>query len=206
MHQMGDGHVLFSDHLQKIVAMCDANFNEIRTYGNDVIKYPSGLAVNTESRTLYVADCEDNCVHKFNVDTGKVLGKIGSEGRSDGNFRTPTDVTLTKKGHVIVADFDNNRIQMFDANDRFMRRLVGFGYEDGEVINPCGVTMDPDELLIVSSYQKLQVFDKNGDLIKRIGSEEDGLDAPCGITVISSRPRQLAVANHRANNVKIFNY
>ncbi|XP_033109921.1 E3 ubiquitin-protein ligase TRIM71-like isoform X2 [Anneissia japonica] len=192
MHLMGDGHMVYSE--------------EIRSFGKGILKYPDGLTVNKETRVLYVGDREAHCVFKFNVDDGRLLGKIGSEGSEVGQIKNPEDVTLTKEGHLIVTNWKNNRIQMFDANDTFMRILVGSGKEDGKVWGPHGVIIDMDGNILVSSGHKLQLFDKNGVFIKRIDHKDDGLDTPTGITVISNRPRRVAVANHKANNVKFFNY
>ncbi|XP_033116719.1 E3 ubiquitin-protein ligase TRIM71-like [Anneissia japonica] len=186
--------------------LCDDKFQEVRSFGKDMLKSPVGLTLNKETRALYVADVYAHCVYKFNVDDGRLLGNIGSQGSEVGQIRQPQDVTLTKKGHVIVADFTNDRIQMFDANGKFMRTLVGSGREDGKVLSPFGVTMDMDENIIVSSNHKLQLFDKNGVFITRIDHKNDGLECPLGITVISNRPRRVAVANLGQNNVKIFNY
>ncbi|XP_033100554.1 E3 ubiquitin-protein ligase TRIM71-like, partial [Anneissia japonica] len=192
MHLMYDGHMVYSDFLGKCVVMCDDKFKEIISFGKGILKYPEGLTVNKKTRVLYVADRKAHCVFKFNVDDGRLLSKIGSKGSEVGQMNEPVDVTLTKEGHMIIADFGNHRIQMFDANDKFMRILVGFSTEDGKVWGPCGVTMDMDENIIVSSNHKLQLFDKNGVFIKRIDHEDDGLNVPAGITLISNRPRRVA--------------
>ena len=164
------------------------------------------MTINETNRIIYVADREAHTVFKFNVDDGRMLDKIGSEGSEVGQLKRPQDVTLTKEGHVIITDFYNNRIQMFDDNDKFIRILVGYGEEDGKVWGPRAVTMDKDENIIISSNDKLQLFDKDGVFIKRIDHKDDGLNVSAGITVISNRPRRVAVANHIPNNVKIFNY
>ncbi|XP_033108607.1 tripartite motif-containing protein 2-like [Anneissia japonica] len=206
MHLMSDGHMVYSDVLGRCVVMCDDKFKEIISFGKGDLKYPKGLTLNKKTGVMYVADREALCVFKFNVDDGRLLGKIGSKGSEVSQMNEPIDVTLTKEGHMIIADFTNHRIQMFDANDKFMRILVGCGKIDGKVWSPCGVTLDMDENIIVSSNHKLQLFDKNGAFIKRIDHEDDGLHSPLGIAVISNRPRRVAVANYTANNVKIFNY
>ncbi|XP_033121513.1 tripartite motif-containing protein 2-like [Anneissia japonica] len=204
MHQMDDGQTIYSDELRKRMVICDDKFQKIHSVNNKLLKHPMGLTVNNETRFMYVADHEAHCVFKFNVDDGRLLGKIDS--KSSEYIKQPNDVTLTKEGHVIIADFESNIIQMFDADDKFMRILLECGEEDGKVLGPGGVTMDMDENIIVSSNHKLQLFDKDGVFIKRIDHEDDGLDVPAGIAVISTRPRRVAVANHRKNNVKIFNY
>ncbi|XP_033119039.1 tripartite motif-containing protein 2-like [Anneissia japonica] len=206
MHQIGDGHMVYSDDLGHCVVMCDDKFQEIRSFGKGILECPNGLTVNRETSILYVVDRGAHCVFKFNVDDGRLLGKFGSEGSKFGQMNDPSDVTLTKEGYVIVADCDNNRIQMFNEKEKFKEILIGCGKKDGKVWGPCGVTIDMDENIIISSNHKLQLFDKNGVFIKRIDHEDDGLDIPCGITVISNRPRRVAVANHEANNIKIFNY
>ncbi|XP_033118988.1 E3 ubiquitin-protein ligase TRIM71-like [Anneissia japonica] len=206
MHLMGDGHMVYSNEKEKCVVMCDNKFKEIISFGKGVLKNPNGLTVNKATRVLYVADREAHCVFKFNVDDGRLLGKIGSEGSEVGQMNEPYDVTLNNEGCVIVADFRNHRIQMFDANGKFMRILIGYSKKDGKVLGPCGVIIDMDENIIVSSNHKLQLFDKNGVFTKRIDHEDDGIAIPLGITVISNRPRRVAVANHKPNNVKMFNY
>ncbi|XP_033100320.1 tripartite motif-containing protein 2-like [Anneissia japonica] len=204
MHLMSDGNMVYSDFLQKCVVMCDDNFKEIRSFGKGILKEPKGLAVN-KKRVLYVADQDAYCVFKFNVDDGRLLDKIaGSKVSKVGQMYQPQDVTLTREDHVIVADI-NGGIQMFDANDKLMKVVIGQGKEDGKVRGPCGVIMDMDENIIASSNHKLQLFDKNGVFVERIDHEDD-VFVPLGITVISNRPRRVAVANHGENTVKIFNY
>ncbi|XP_071955465.1 uncharacterized protein [Antedon mediterranea] len=205
MHQIaGDNCIVYGDTLNKTVVKCDNQFNQICTFGRGMLKDPCGLTVNKETRTMYVTDSKCNCVFKFNVDNGRFLGKIGSLGIKKGQMDQPEGLTLTKEGNLIIAEFGNNRIQMFDANDKFIRNLVGSGKEDGYVEGAYDVTIDSEENMLVSSYNKLQLFDKDGFFIKRI--DDGGLDVPCGLALISNRPRRVAVANHETNNLKIYNY
>ncbi|XP_033120956.1 RING finger protein nhl-1-like [Anneissia japonica] len=227
MHPTGDGHILFSDVLENRVVMCDYKFQEVRSIGKGMLEGSGGLTFNKETRALYVVDFCAHCIYKFNVDDSRHLGTLGSKGNGVGQMLNPTDVALTKEGHLIVADNGNQRIQMFDANDRFMTTLIHSGEldhndEDGDengdgdddsssftfnCSGPCGLTIDFEENILVSSIRNgLKLFDKNGVFIKRIDHADDGLKIPCGIHAISVRPRRVAVADHIANNIKIFNY
>ena len=43
------------------------------------------------------------------------------------------DVTLTNQGHLLVLDYNNNRLQQFDNEGRFMKVLVKGGDGNGKV-------------------------------------------------------------------------
>ncbi|XP_071945953.1 uncharacterized protein [Antedon mediterranea] len=199
---VGIGQYMFSDPERGSVVICNDRYEEIYQLGKGTLKFPSGLAVNNETRIMYITDRKGRCVYTFSKDNGKLKGKISSKG----NLITPYDIISTKEGNLLIPDCSINTIQMFNSNGVFMKTIVDGGKEDGKVWNPRSIVMDKEENLIVSSDHKLQLFDKNGIFIKRIDDVNDNIDTPAGITVISNNPRRLAVANYGANNVKIFNY
>ncbi|XP_071944440.1 uncharacterized protein [Antedon mediterranea] len=206
IHQMSNGQMVYSDYLNKTVVKCDDKFQQICTFGKGTLKQPGGLTVNKETRTMYVADGECHCVFKFNVDSGELIGRFGSKGSKEGEMYCPDGLALTKEGNLIVVDSLNHRIQMFDANDKFMKILVGKGDQDGHFQYPHYVAIDSEENLLVSSNNKLQLLDQNGVFLKRIYIDYGGLDDPCGVAIISKKPRRVAVAIYRSNKVNVYNY
>ncbi|XP_071955881.1 tripartite motif-containing protein 2-like [Antedon mediterranea] len=204
MHKMNNGNIVY-DYVHCVV-MCDEKLNTIRSFGEDTLKAPKGLDVDENRRVLYVADGDKHCIFKFNIDNKSMLGKIGSKGSNTGKFKQPRDVAITKEGNIVVADTENDRIQIFNADGQKAKVIIGHGKEDGKVIHPSCVTVDADDNLIISSEYKVQLFDKNGVFKRRIDHKHDGLQLPLGSSVISYRPRRLAVANYGANDIKFFNY
>ena len=47
---------------------------------------------------------------------------LGKKGKGDGQFNYPSGVTLDSKGNIIVADTNNHRIQIFNAQGQFLRK------------------------------------------------------------------------------------
>ncbi|XP_068757880.1 E3 ubiquitin-protein ligase TRIM45-like [Montipora capricornis] len=45
---------------------------------------------------------------------GKFVGEFGSHGINKGEFRNPTSVAILSNGQIVVSDYGNNRIQIFD--------------------------------------------------------------------------------------------
>ena len=50
---------------------------------------------------------------------------FGSSGAGDGEFDRPTDVAVDNEGIIYVSDWGNERLQVFDADGRFMTKMSG---------------------------------------------------------------------------------
>lgn len=89
--------------------------------GNDRLHFnlPTDVAVANDG-SFYVSDGYGNSrVVKFSKE-GKYLFEWGSKGSKPGQFNIPHGIDLDARGNVYVADRENNRIQKFDANGRFV--------------------------------------------------------------------------------------
>ncbi|MEJ8844315.1 peptidyl-alpha-hydroxyglycine alpha-amidating lyase family protein [Lacibacter sp. H375] len=95
-----------------------------KTPGNDSSHFnlPTDVIVANDG-SFYVSDGYGNSrVVKFSAD-GKYLLQWGTKGSDEGEFDIPHGITLDKNEHVYVADRQNNRIQVFDKNGKFLRVL-----------------------------------------------------------------------------------
>ncbi len=80
---------------------------------------PTDVAV-ADDGSFYVSDGYGNSrVVKFAAD-GTYLLEWGSLGKESGEFKTPHGIDLDKYGNVYVADRENNRIQKFNAEGKFI--------------------------------------------------------------------------------------
>jgi DNA-binding beta-propeller fold protein YncE len=76
---------------------------------------------------FYISDGYGNSrVVKFSRD-GKILRTWGKEGTGPGEFDLPHSIAVDSKGRVYVSDRENNRIQIFDADGRFLRQWTHLG-------------------------------------------------------------------------------
>lgn len=88
------------------------------------------------SGNIYAATYEVNKIVKFSS-TGTCLTSWGSQGSTDGKFRTTYGVDLAfdpvrNEELVYVADALNNRVQVFTKNGTFVNKFGGFGEPDVE--------------------------------------------------------------------------
>ena len=80
---------------------------------------------------LYVSDGYGSArVVKFSRD-GKYILEWGTRGKGPGQFGLPHNVVVDEKGKVYVTDRDNQRIEVFDANGKFLNQWTNTGGVSG---------------------------------------------------------------------------
>ena len=98
------------------------------THGGAPFNLPTDIDV-APSGEFFVTDGYGNArVHKFGAD-GKLLFSWGEPGTAPGQFNLPHGIWITRDGRLLVADRENDRVQVFDQNGKLLRiwpiKLVG---------------------------------------------------------------------------------
>jgi DNA-binding beta-propeller fold protein YncE len=128
---------------------------------------------------FFVSDGYGNSrVVKFNK-SGKFLLAWGKKGTGEGEFNTPHAIRLDSKGNVFVGDRENDRVQVFDQNGKFIRNFGGFA--------PFGLFITPDDTLFVADgrahrVMKMNLEGKISNTIGKLGPEPGHFFLPHGIT------------------------
>ena len=127
-----DGRLLMTLGTERAAGLDGAHFNK-----------PTDVAFAADG-SIYVSDgYGNNRVAKFSAD-GKFLLDWGRKGQGPGEFDLPHNVAVDAQGLVYVADRSNSRIQVFDANGKFLRM-----WKSEELGRPWGLAIGPDNLLYV---------------------------------------------------------
>jgi DNA-binding beta-propeller fold protein YncE len=137
---------------------------------------PSGLTIDRQGRLL-VADTHFYRVLVYSAE-GEPLFQIGDgvQGTTPGRFGYPTDVVIDRAGNFLVAEYgENDRIQVFSPDGKWLRQWGGHGYEPGEFLKPRALAIDKQDRLFVadSCNHRIQVFDTQGKLLNSWGSRGD---------------------------------
>jgi len=114
--------------------------------------------------------------------------KFGSKVCDDGQFRNPFGVAIDGDGNIVVSDFNNHRIQIFDSSRTYIRKFGSEGSGDGQFQNPCGVAIDGDGNIVVLDLNnhRIQIFDSRGIFIRKFGSFGSGdgqFNNPLGVAI-----------------------
>jgi len=110
----------------------------------------------------------------------KQVGKWGTSGAANGQFRGPFGIATDRSGAVYVADTDNNRIQVFSATGRFLRKWGATGSGPGQFLSAQDVAVDAQGGVWVADYRndRVQRFNSGGAFQQEIASSQ-----PTGVAV-----------------------
>jgi sugar lactone lactonase YvrE len=142
----------------------------------DGLVSPGSLAIDRENRQLYVSDVELDQVLVYDADTLKLTRKIGTTGHnheltSPGDFAKPTGLAVDADGNLYVCDTLNDRIEIFDADGRFISTFGKNGDGPGYFSRPKGVAVDGDGHIWVADgmQDRVQVFNQQAQLLISFG-------------------------------------
>jgi sugar lactone lactonase YvrE len=110
------------------------------THGGSPFNLPTDIDV-APSGDMFVTDGYGNArVHKFGAD-GMLVKSWGEPGTAPGQFRLPHGVWIDRRGRVLVADRENDRVQIFDQDGRLLTvwptKMIGpavFYVDDEDVV------------------------------------------------------------------------
>ena len=128
-------------------------------------RYPTGITIDQRRRRMIVSDYNYHRVQVLDLE-GKFLfflagNQGGRRGQGQGEFSGPYGVALSPSGsEIAVADYSNDRVQIFGAEKGEHRRTIGKeGNQPGELSSPSGVGYLSEDTLVIgdNGNQRLQV-------------------------------------------------
>ena len=173
---MDDSDRLFaSDPGLRHVLVFDAN-HKAEDVITDGLAEPAGLAIDKENRLLYVSDVQLDQILVYDADSLKLLRKMGTTGHNHelttpGDFAKPTGMAVDADGNLYVCDTLNNRIEIFDADGKFISTYGKNGDGPGYFSRPKGVAIDSDNHIWVTDgmQDRVQVFSQEWQLLITFG-------------------------------------
>ncbi|MBI3638691.1 MAG: hypothetical protein HY223_00055 [Thaumarchaeota archaeon] len=146
----------------------------------------------------------------------------------DATFHGPSGIALDSSGNIYLADRANNRIEIFNSSEVFVRQFGVAGFDPdgpgplqappGTFNNPTGIAVDKFGNIYVSDSgnNRVEVFNSTGTFkgqIGRYGIDPDGagpLQAPNGtfydpIGITINKFGNLFVADSGNNRIEVFN-
>ncbi|MFW6195383.1 MAG: 6-bladed beta-propeller [Chloroflexota bacterium] len=212
-----EDHVWLADHQAHVVTKHDPGTGEIllelgeRDYAQitanpnpnhgQPFNMPTGIALN-EDGDIFVSDGYGNRkAHRFSPD-GELKLSWGRAGQGPGEFSILHNIAVDSRGRVLIADRENDRVQIFDQEG-------GFIDEWRPVPKPGDFYVDPDGLIYVvgqGTPKKVAIFTPEGEEIGGFQGDESGLGASHGIWVNSRGDIYVAEIGNPPKGQRVLRY
>ena len=170
--------------------------------GGPPFNHPTKLAV-APNGDLYVSDGYGNArVHHFSPD-GELVASWGEPGVGPGQFHLPHSICVTPDERVLVADRENDRIQVFSLDGAFREAWT-------HLQRPTAIALDRNGLIYVTELawrkgqyswmhglienetpSRLSILDSEGHVVVRFGVGT----SPCSAGNFAA-PHGLAIDSH----------
>lgn len=133
---------------------------------------PTGLSIDRDGRVL-VADTHYYRLLIYSPDGELVQTIGGTNGQAPGEFGLVTDAVQDSQGNYYIGEYgDNERIQKFTRDGKFLLQWGGRGTEPGQFARPQSLDVDEQDNVWVTDAcnHRIQVFDPQGKLVKIWGT------------------------------------
>ncbi|XP_046699281.1 tripartite motif-containing protein 2 isoform X2 [Silurus meridionalis] len=131
-----------------------------------------------------------------------LIFRIGTKGRNKGEFANLQGVATTDSGKVLIADSNNQCVQIFSNDGQFKSRFGVRGRSPGQLQRPTGITSHPNGDIIIADYDTkwVSIFSSDGKFKHKIGTGK--LMGPKGVSV--DRNGNIIVVDNKSCSIFVF--
>ncbi|XP_038140927.1 tripartite motif-containing protein 3b isoform X1 [Cyprinodon tularosa] len=148
------------------------------------VKSPSGTGGHIRQKAVRrPSSMYSTTKKKENPIEDELIYRVGSRGREKGEFTNLQGISASSNGRVVVADSNNQCIQVFSNDGQFKMRFGVRGRSPGQLQRPTGVTVDMNGDIVVADYDNrwVSIFSSDGKFKNKIGAGR--LMGPKGVAV-----------------------
>ena len=154
------------------------------------------IAINSQG-DFVIADSSKKCLSK--------IDKVGNHLCYMGKFKYPAYITVGDDDSIIVSDFMDDCIYIFNSDTTIRHRFGSSGTGKGQLDGPRGVATDGENILVADSENdRVQVFKCDGTFVSMIESKDDPLVNPHGLAVTTDGHVYVADSNNHC--IKKYRY
>uniref|UniRef100_A0A672GFS4 Tripartite motif-containing protein 2 n=1 Tax=Salarias fasciatus TaxID=181472 RepID=A0A672GFS4_SALFA len=187
-----NGDIIIADYDNKWVSIFSSEGKFKNKIGSGKLMGPKGVSVDRNGHII-VVDNKACCVFIFQVN-GKLVTKFGNRGNGDrqfaGTLNGPHFAAVNNNNEIIVTDFHNHSVKVFNTEGEFLLKFGSNGEGNGQFNAPTGA--------------RIQVFDGSGSFLSYINTSADPLYGPQGLALTSDG--HVVVADSGNHCFKVYRY
>ncbi|KPK77319.1 MAG: hypothetical protein AMJ89_02620 [candidate division Zixibacteria bacterium SM23_73] len=201
-----EGNLFIADTDNDRLVKCDEKGKFVKETGGfgweeGQFNRPSYIATDN-GLNIYVIDTQNKRVQRFDRNLN-FISTIQIESNEDFyGFGLLEGVAVASGGELLLSEMEDDYVIKLDNFYAYERTFGGFGYGEGSLRDPLGISVDRKENIYVADSQndRVAIYDLFGNFLKSVG--EGTLRKPSGVTV--GEDGLIYVANTEKNSIAIF--
>ena len=165
---------------------------------------PTDVSLDPTGTRLYIVDNDNHRLHLYSLLTDSFVGVWGEPGQGRRQFRYPFLMDTTDQGYLLIVEPINTRVQVLNAQGKFVGFIGAWGVKAGQLFRPKGVVSLKGTIFVTDSYLgRVQMFDIRGQFLGLLCDPQGQpltLTTPTGIAADAQR-RRLYVVELKADRV-----
>lgn len=201
-----EGNLFIADTGNDRVVKCDEGgrfLEETGGFGWETGQFNRPTYIATDNGlNIYVVDTQNKRVQRFDRNLNFISSiQMGPQDDFSG-FGLLEGIAVTSGGELLLSDIEDDHVIKLDNFYAYLRTFGGFGYGEGSLRNPLGISVDRRGKVYVADSQndRVAIYDLFGNFLKSLG--EKILRKPSGVTV--GEDGLIYVANTEKNSIVIF--
>lgn len=165
---------------------------------------PEKLCVFKDGRVA-IADTHYHRIIFFDK-SGVELSRLGVYGKGPSEFIYPVAIVQDGEENFYVCEYgENDRVQKFSLDGKFLLEFGGFGTATGEFQRPSGIVWRDKKLYVVDAFNnRIQVFSEEGKFLEVLGSGDAKGDLNYPYDIATNAAGELVVVEYGAGRVSQF--
>jgi DNA-binding beta-propeller fold protein YncE len=201
-----EGNLLIVDTGNDRVVKCDGEgefLKETGGFGSEEGQFNRPTYVATDNGlNIYVVDTQNKRVQRFDRNLNFISTIQIEPSENFYGFGMLEGIAVTSGGELLLSDIEDDYVIKLDNFYAFERTFGGFGYGEGSLRDPLGISVDRKGNVYVADSQndRVAIYDPFGNFLKSLG--EKTLRKPGGVAV--GEDGLIYVANTEKNSIAIF--
>ncbi len=124
-----------------------------------------------------------------------------TNGSGPGDISFPSDIAVDGANNIYLADYGNDRVQVFDHFGDHVMTIGGPGSGKGQFHGPSGLAFDAENNLYVvdSNNDRIQMFNELGSFVAMWGKDVLAGNAETGFEVCTAAPADTCQGNNQGD-------
>ena len=174
------------------------NWSYVFEFGTDKLVYPNSVATNMEY--CYVTSYSSSTILQFSQSGLHLIKTVFKTGGTFNQLDGPSHIAVSPDNEVLVADWNNNRVCVFDAELVYLREIgTGVLKVPKHIVFREGLTYVLDD----NERNCLHVFDKTGTLVKSFLPTGEGKMFATPTSFCFDQRGDLVVADYGSDSLRV---